>query len=119
MHARFRPEQLGPSARLSYRLFEYDAERRRDSFRFRKLRFPLTTNGSPAGDIPVLLINNHTVDTVADAEASPARLRDTDRVRRAVAATMRDQAASAAVPPTVTFAPERPAANKIPVGSPV
>src|SRR3546814_4578631 len=35
MHARFRPEQLGPSARLSYRLFEYDAERRRDSFRFR------------------------------------------------------------------------------------
>src|SRR3546814_15194384 len=40
MHARFRPEQLGPSARLSYRLFEYDAERRRDSFRFRKLRFP-------------------------------------------------------------------------------
>src|SRR3546814_12847239 len=94
MHARFRPEQLGPSARLSYRLFEYDAERRRDSFRFRKLRLPVTTNGSPAGDIPVLLINNHKVDTVADAEAYIARLRDTDRVIREVAATMREQAAA-------------------------
>src|SRR3546814_14248811 len=67
MHARFRPEQLGPSARLSYRLFEYDAERRRDSFRFRKLRFPVTTNGSPAGDIPVLMNNHHKLDPVASA----------------------------------------------------
>ena len=52
MHARFRPEQLGESARVSYRLFEYEVERGRESFRFRKLRFPVTTNGSPAGDNP-------------------------------------------------------------------
>src|SRR3546814_13661013 len=103
MHARFRPEQLGASARLSYRLFEYDVERRRDSFRFRKLRFPVTTNGSPAGDIPVLLINNHKIDTVADAEAYIARLRDTDRVMREVAATMREQAAAGAVPNKVNL----------------
>src|SRR3546814_8534677 len=118
MHARFRPEQLGPSARLSYRLFEYDAERRRDSFRFRKLRFPVTTNGSPAGDIPVLLINNHKIDTVADAEAYIARLRDTDRVMREVAATMREQAAAGAVTNKVNFAPARADAKKILVGAP-
>ena len=118
MRARFRPEQLGPSARLSYRLFEYDVERRRDSFRFRKLRFPVTTTGSPAGDIPVLLINNHKVDTVADAEAYIARLRDTDRVMREVAATMREQAAAGAVPNKVNFAPARADAKKILVGAP-
>ncbi|MBJ7501614.1 MAG: DUF885 domain-containing protein [Sphingopyxis sp.] len=118
MHARFRPGQLGPSARVSYRLFEYDVERRRESFRFRKLRFPVTTNGSPAGDIPVLLINNHKVDSVADAEAYIARLRDTDRVMREVAATMREQAAAGAVPNKVNFAPARADAKKILVGAP-
>ncbi|MBO9696699.1 MAG: DUF885 domain-containing protein [Sphingopyxis sp.] len=118
MRARFRPEQLGPSARVSYRLFEYDVERRRESFRFRKLRFPVTTNGSPAGDIPVLLINNHKVDSVGDAEAYIARLRDTDRVMREVAATMREQAAAGAVPNKVNFAPARTDAKKILVGAP-
>ena len=38
MRARFKPEQLGESARVSYRLFEYQVERDRESFRFRKLR---------------------------------------------------------------------------------
>ena len=52
MHARFQPDQLGESARVSYRLFEYEVERGRESLRFRNLRFPVSTNGSPAGAIP-------------------------------------------------------------------
>src|SRR3546814_329268 len=107
MHARFKPDQLGERARVSYRLFEYEVERGRESLRFRKLRFPVSTNGSPAGAIPVLLINNHKVDSVADAEAYIARLRDTDRVMREVAATMREQAAAGIVPNKVNFAPAR------------
>lgn len=118
MRARFKPEQLSESARVSYRLFEYDAARRREAFAFRKLRFPVTTNGSPAGAIPVLLINNHKIDTVADAEAYIARLRDTDRVMREVAATMRDQAAAGVVPNKVNFAPARADARKVLVGAP-
>ena len=118
MHARFRPEQLSESARVSYRLFEYDVERRRESFVFRKLRFPVTTNGSPAGDIPVLLINNHKIDTVADAEAYIARLRDINRVMREVAVTMREQAAAGIIPNKVNFAPARADAMKVLVGAP-
>jgi uncharacterized protein (DUF885 family) len=118
MHARFRPEQLSESARVSYRLFEYDVERRRESFAFRKLRFPVTTNGSPGGDIPVLLINNHKIDTVADAEAYIARLRDTNRVMKEVAATMREQAAAGIIPNKVNFAPARADAQKVLVGAP-
>ncbi|KTE16789.1 DUF885 domain-containing protein [Sphingopyxis sp. H115] len=118
MRARFEPGKLGENARVSYRLFEYDAERRREAFAFRKLRFPVTTNGSPAGAIPVLLINNHKIDTDADAEAYIARLRDTDRVMREVAATMRDQAAAGVIPNKVNFAPARNDAKKILVGAP-
>ncbi|AQR75713.1 hypothetical protein BXU08_06340 [Sphingomonas sp. LM7] len=118
MRARFRPEQLSESARVSYRLFEYEVERSRESFRFRKLRFPVSTNGSPAGAIPVLLINNHKVDSVADAQAYIARLRDTERVMREVAALMREQAAAGIVPNKVNFAPARADARKVITGAP-
>ncbi|WP_428679273.1 DUF885 domain-containing protein [Sphingopyxis sp.] len=118
MRARFKPDQLGESARVSYRLFEYEVERSRESLRFRNLRFPVSTNGSPAGAIPVLLINNHKVDSVQDAEAYIARLRDTDRVMREVAATMRTQAAAGILPNKVNFAPARADALKIIVGAP-
>lgn len=118
MHARFKPDQLGESARVSYRLFEYEVERGRESLRFRNLSFPVSTNGSPAGDIPVLLINNHKVDSVQDAEAYIARLRDTERVMREVAARMRTQAAAGIVPNKVNFAPARADALKVVVGAP-
>lgn len=118
MHARFRPEQLGADARVSYRLFEHEVERGREAFQFRKLRFPVSTNGSPAGEIPVLLINNHKVDSVADARAYIARLRDTDRVMTEVVATMREQAAAGIIPNQVNFAPARNDARKVITGAP-
>ncbi|MES2495804.1 MAG: DUF885 domain-containing protein [Pseudomonadota bacterium] len=118
MHARFRPDRLGESARISYRLFEYQVQRGRDSFAFRKLRFPVSTNGSPAGAIPVLLINNHKIDSVEDARAYIARLRDTERVMREVAALMRDQAAAGIIPNKVNFAPARADTRKVITGAP-
>lgn len=118
MRARFKPDELGESARVSYRLFEYEVERGRESLRFRNLRFPVSTNGSPAGAIPVLLINNHKIDSVADAEAYIARLRDTDRVMTEVAATMHEQAAAGIVPNKVNFAPARADALKVITGAP-
>lgn len=118
MQARFRPDQLGESARVSYRLFEYEVKRGREAFQFRKLAFPVSTNGSPAGDIPVLLINNHKIDSVADAQAYVARLRDTERVMRETAALMREQAAAGIVPNKVNFAPARADALKVITGAP-
>lgn len=118
MQARFSPDRLGESARVSYRLFEYEVTRAREAFRFRKLAFPVSTNGSPAGDIPVLLINNHKVDSVVDAQAYVARLRDTERVMRETAALMREQAAAGIVPNKVNFAPARADARKVITGAP-
>ncbi len=47
MRARFKPDQLGESARVSYRLFEYEVERGRESLRFRNLRFPSRRTAAP------------------------------------------------------------------------
>lgn len=118
MQARFKPDQLGESAGVSYRLFEYEVQRGRESLRFRNLRFPVSTSGSPAGAIPVLLINNHKIDSVQDAEAYIARLRDTERVMGEVAARMRAQAAAGIIPNKVNFAPARADALKILAGAP-
>jgi uncharacterized protein (DUF885 family) len=90
----------------------------RRQFAFRNYDFPVSTNGSPAGDIPVFLINQHRIDSVADAEGYIARLRDSRRVMTEVAATMRDQAAHGIVPPKMVFAPARADAHKVITGAP-
>jgi uncharacterized protein (DUF885 family) len=118
MRRQFSPNRLGASARVSYRLFEQQVVRGRTSFRFRKHGFPVSTNGSPAGQIPVLLINNHRVDSAADARAYIARIRDTERVMGEVAAYMRDQAKLGIVPPKMVFAPARADAQKVIAGAP-
>ncbi len=110
--------RLSPGARLSYRLFESQVETDRRQFAFRNYDIPVSTNGSPAGDIPVFLINQHRIDSVADAEAYIARLRDSRRVMTEVAARMRDQAAHGIVPPKMVFAPARADAHKVITGAP-
>lgn len=118
MRKSFDVARLGPQARLSYRLAEIQIERARRQFPFRSYAFPVSTNGSPAGSIPVFLINQHRVDTVADARAYIARIAETERVMREVAATMREQAARGIVPPKMVFKPARDDAAKIISGAP-
>ena len=73
----------------------------RDAFRWRWHGFPATNNGSPMGSIPVFLINNHRIDSVADAEAYVARLREVERVMGEIGANMRRQAELGIVPPAL------------------
>jgi uncharacterized protein (DUF885 family) len=118
MRAQFDPAKLGPQARLSYRLFETQVERSRAAYKFRDYGFPVSTNGSPAGQIPVFLINNHRIADVADARAYIARIGETERVMREVATTMRDQAKKGIVPPKMVFKPAREDARKVITGAP-
>ena len=80
MKAEFDYEALSPAGQLSYRLFEHNVVQGREQFEWRWHNFPVTVTGSPAGSIPVFLINQHRVDTVADAEAYIARLTEVERV---------------------------------------
>lgn len=118
MHRRFRPARLGAQARLSYRLFEDRVARARDQYRWRWHRFPVTNNGSPFGQFPVFLINQHRVDNVADAEAYVARIREVDRVMGEIAAGIRHQAQLGIVPPRFNFDPVRADARRVLTGAP-
>ncbi|MDQ3478873.1 MAG: DUF885 domain-containing protein [Pseudomonadota bacterium] len=118
LRAQFDPARLSPAGRLSYRLFEEEIQQEVANFRWRWHSFPASTNGSPAGSVPVFLINQHRVASVADAEAYVARLRDMERVMSEITANMRRQTASGIVPPRFNFKPVREDARRVISGAP-
>ncbi len=118
LRAQFDPARLGPAGRLSYRLFEEEIERDVDSFPWRRHGFPASTNGSPAGSIPAFLINQHRIDSVVDAEAYIARLREVERVMNEITANMAQQAQMGIVPSRFNFEPVRADARRVLAGAP-
>lgn len=118
LHARFRLGRLGPQAQLSYRLFEQQVALGHERERWFWHRFPVTNNGSPFGQFPVFLINQHRVESVADAEAYIARLREVDRAMGEIAANVRNQAELGIVPPRFNFEPVRADARRVLTGAP-
>lgn len=118
LRAQFDPAALSPAGRLSYRLFEEEIEDDIAGWRWRWHGFPASTNSSPAGALPVFLINQHRVDTLADAEAYISRIREVERVTNEITANMRRQAAMGIVPPSFNFEPVRADARRVLAGAP-
>jgi uncharacterized protein (DUF885 family) len=118
MKGQFDVSRLSPAGQLSYRLAEQAVETQRRQHQWRTHQFLFSTNGSPTGQIPVFLINQHRVDTVADAEAYVSRLREVERVMSEIAAQIRARANQGIVPPRFVFAPVRADARKVITGAP-
>ena len=118
LRAQFNPANLTSAGRLSYRMFEEEIEQDIATFQWRWHSFPASTNGSPAGSLPVFLINQHRVGSVADAEAYVARLREIERVMNEITANMRQQAGMGIVPSRFNFAPVRADARRVLAGAP-
>jgi uncharacterized protein (DUF885 family) len=118
MKRQFEPGRLSPAGRLSYRLAEEQMERQRRQYQWRSHNFLFSTNGSPAGTLPVFLINQHRVDSVADAEAYVSRLREVERVMREIGQRIRARADEGIVPPKFVFAPVRADARNVIKGAP-
>lgn len=74
MRATFDPDKLDANARLSYRLFEYEAERAEKFYAYRNHWYRFSHFRAPHAGAPAFLINQHRIDNVADAEAYIARL---------------------------------------------
>ncbi|NJC34429.1 uncharacterized protein (DUF885 family) [Sphingomonas jejuensis] len=118
MRRRFSPDTLSEQGRLSYRLFEGDLERDRRAHAFRANRFPVTNSRSPMGSIPVFLINEHEVESVADAEAYVSRLVEVERVMGEISDTVRRRAAAGVRAPSFVYAPVDRDGRRIITGAP-
>lgn len=111
-------EALSPEGQLTYDLFEREVERDRRNLEWRWHNFIFSTNGSPAGEIPAFLINQHRIDNVADAEAYVSRLREVERVMSEISANIHTQADKGIVPPKFVFDPVRADAENVLEGAP-
>jgi uncharacterized protein (DUF885 family) len=118
LRRRFNPARLSAQGRLSFRLFEKEVTDDREAWRWRNYGFPATNNGSPMGNIPVFLINNHRIESVADAEAYISRLREVERVMGEIGANMRRQTQLGIIPPAFNFAPVREDGRRVLTGAP-
>ncbi|QCB55638.1 DUF885 domain-containing protein [Sphingopyxis sp. PAMC25046] len=96
---RFDRAALGHEAQLSYDLFAYDAEEAIERHLWRGNHYPVCQMRGPQRDIPQTLINNHSIASVADAEAYVARLHAVRSYLAAVVAGLERQAANGVVPP--------------------
>ncbi|HBK92369.1 MAG TPA: DUF885 domain-containing protein [Parvularcula sp.] len=74
MRAKFDPNALDANARLSYRLFEYEAARADKFSKYRNHWYRFSHFRAPHSSAPAFLINQHRIDTLADADAYIARL---------------------------------------------
>ena len=118
MKREFDPARLSPASRLSFRLFEDGIVRGRDLFRFRFHQYAVTSTGTAMSGIPVMLINSHRVDSVADAEAYIARLKAVERVGGEVAADIDYRTGRGLISPSFVFPRVIPDTRKQLVGAP-
>ncbi|HEY8614897.1 DUF885 domain-containing protein [Phenylobacterium sp.] len=103
LKAEFDPARLSPASRLSAELFAQQVETTRRQTKWYWHAYAVSSTGSGLDAIPVMLINSHRVDTVADAEAYVSRLRAMERVGAEVAADLDERSARGFLPPAFVF----------------
>jgi len=118
LNDQFNPQTLSGDSRMSWRLFEYGVEQARLSNRWRDWGYQFAANGNPTTGLPVFMINNHRVDSVADAEAYVSRLKDSERVLHEIAAELRQRAAAGVISPNFVFEPSIGNTRNIITGAP-
>ncbi|HYC97847.1 DUF885 domain-containing protein [Brevundimonas sp.] len=118
LNDQFNPQALSADSRMSWRLFEYGVEQARLGNRWRDWGYQFAANGNPTTGLPTFLINNHRIDSVADAEAYVSRLRDSERVMGEIAAELRQRAAAGVISPSFVFEPSIANTRNIITGAP-
>ena len=114
----FKPELLDPQAQLSYKLFEREAEREAEEFKFRFDIYPVSQMRGVHAQIPTFLINIHKIDDVKDAEAYIARLRGFSKLFDQLLVNLKVREEKGVVAPRFVFPLVLDACQKIIKGKP-
>ncbi|MDM7957688.1 DUF885 family protein [Blastomonas sp.] len=103
MKERFDPATLSEEDRLSYRLFEYQAERSARAHPFRRNDYVFDQMNGAQSQMPAFLINIHRVANRSDAEAYVARLQGMGPRLDSLIADSRARAEAGVMPPKWVF----------------
>jgi len=103
MKREFDRAKLSPSSQLSYDLFERNVATQRMFAKWYWQNYAVSSNGSALDGLPVMLVNAHRVDSVADAEAYVSRLKAVERVAGEVSDDIDQRTAKGFLPPSFVF----------------
>ncbi|OHB29207.1 MAG: hypothetical protein A2790_12545 [Phenylobacterium sp. RIFCSPHIGHO2_01_FULL_69_31] len=103
MKREFDRAKLSPASQLSYDLFERNVATQRMFAKWYWQNYAVSSNGSALDGLPVMLVNTHRVDSVADAEAYVARLKAIERVAGEVSDDIDQRTAKGFLPPAFVF----------------
>ncbi len=119
LHKDFKPETLDVQAQLSYKLFEREAEREADEFKFRFDSYPVSQMRGYHAQLPTFLINIHKIDNGKDAEAYIARLNAIPKMFDQLIVNLRACEDKGVVVPRFVFPLVLDACRKIAEGGPL
>jgi uncharacterized protein (DUF885 family) len=114
----FKFEALDAPAQLSWKLFEREAQKEADEFRFRFDIYPVSQMRGVHAQISTFLINIHKIDNVKDAEAYIARLNAIPKVFDQLLVNLRTREEKKVVAPRFVFPLVLDACGKIIQGEP-
>jgi uncharacterized protein (DUF885 family) len=114
----FQPELLDPQAQLSYKLFEREAEREAEEFKYRFDIYPVSQMRGVHAQMPTFMINIHKIDDVKDAEAYIARLRGFPKLFDQLLVNLKVREEKGVVAPRFVFPLVLDACHKIIQGKP-
>jgi uncharacterized protein (DUF885 family) len=109
---------LSESAQLSYRIFEYNQERRLRAFPWRQHHYAVTQMDNVAANLPTFLQNLHRVDNRSDAEAYISRLKGAEAVIREHIERLRKGEAMGVIPPKMVYERSLPVVGNMLMGAP-
>ncbi|MFC7333444.1 DUF885 domain-containing protein [Rhodocista pekingensis] len=118
LRAEFDPARLSEQDRLSYRLFEYEAESDAEAYGWRQNSYAVSHIRGRHTGIPGFLINEHHIRTEADAAAYVARVRGVKELLAVTADTVRRQADRGVLPPRFSLAKATADARRVLSGAP-
>ena len=114
----FKPELLNPETLLSYKLFEREAEREAEEFKFRFDVYTVSQMRGVHAQIPTFLINIHKIDNVKDADAYIARLNVIPKLFDQLIANLQVREEKGVVAPRFVFPLVLDACRKVIKGKP-
>ncbi|ACI99366.1 DUF885 domain-containing protein [Rhodospirillum centenum] len=118
LRAEFDPARLSEQDRLSYRLFEYEAEADAEAYGWRLNSYAVSHIGGRHTGIPGFLINEHHIRTEADAAAYVARVRAVKELLAVTAENVRIRADRGVLPPRFSLAKAAADARRVLAGAP-
>ncbi|MDN3593561.1 DUF885 domain-containing protein [Zunongwangia endophytica] len=97
------PVSLNAESNLSYKLYKQNVENEIEDYEFRFYNYPVNQMFGYHADLPAFLINNHRIDSVADAKAYISRLNGFTKAFEQVIGGIKIREQNGIVPPKFVF----------------